>query len=54
LRALLAKVKDADTRSFVEEAVQCYELELNRSAVVMSWVAAVHVLKKEVDHSTPR
>lgn len=48
LRALLAKVKDADTRSFVEEAVQCYELELNRSAVVMSWLAAVHVLKKEV------
>jgi len=48
LRGLLTKVKDNDTRSFVEEAVQCYELELYRSAVVMSWLAAVHVLKAEV------
>jgi hypothetical protein len=48
LRGLLAKVKDAQTPSFVEEAVQCYELELYRSAVVMSWLAAVHVLKSEV------
>jgi hypothetical protein len=48
LRGLLAKVKDEDTRSFVDEAVQCYELELCRSAVVMSWLAAVHVLKNEV------
>jgi hypothetical protein len=48
LRDLLAKVKDEDTRSFVDEAVQCYELELYRSAVVMSWLAAVHVLKQEV------
>jgi len=48
LRELVANVKDDDTRSFVEEAVQCYELEFYRSAVVMSWLAAVHVLKKEV------
>lgn len=48
LRALLPKVKDENTRSFVEEAVQCYELEFYRSAVVMSWLAAVYVLKNEV------
>jgi hypothetical protein len=48
LRALLKKVTDADTRAFVEEAIKCYELELYRSAVVMSWLAAVHVLKNEV------
>jgi hypothetical protein len=48
LRNLLTNVKDDDTRSFVEEAVQCYELELYRSAIVMSWLAAVHVLKGEV------
>ena len=48
LRVLLASVKDEDTRDFVEEAVQCYEFELYRSAVVMSWLAAVHVLKREV------
>jgi hypothetical protein len=50
LRDLLRKVKDEDTRTFVEEAVKCYELELYRSAVVMSWLAAVHVLKQEVHH----
>lgn len=48
LRELLEQVNDDDTRAFVEEAVQCYELEFYRSAVVMSWLAAVHVLKKEV------
>jgi hypothetical protein len=48
LRGLLTKVRDEGTRLFVEEAVQCYELELYRSAVVMSWLAAVHVLKHEV------
>jgi hypothetical protein len=48
LRELLTKVRDEETRSFVEEAVQCYELELYRSAVVMSWLATVHVLKSEV------
>ena len=48
LRGLLPKVKDEATRLFVEEAVQCYELELYRSAVVMAWLAAVHVLKYEV------
>jgi hypothetical protein len=48
LRSLLKKVNDSETRAFVEEAVQCYELEFYRSAVVMSWLAAVYVLKKEV------
>jgi hypothetical protein len=48
LRKHLANVKDADTRSFVEEAIKCYEARLFRSAIVMSWLAAVDVLKKEV------
>jgi hypothetical protein len=48
LRALLKKVNDDETRAFVDEAVQCYELEFYRSAIVMSWLAAVHVLKQEV------
>lgn len=48
LRQLLAKVNDKQTRAFVGEAVHAHELELFRSAVVMSWLAAVHVLKKEV------
>jgi hypothetical protein len=48
LRALLAKVNGAETRAFLEEAVQCYEMECYRSAVVMSWLAAFHVLKTVV------
>ncbi len=48
LRAILERVRDEETREFVEEAVQCYEYEFYRSAVVMSWAAAIHVLKAEV------
>ncbi len=45
LREALSKISDQNTRSFVEEAIKCYEAELHRSAVVMSWLAAVHVLQ---------
>jgi hypothetical protein len=48
LRKHLTNVKDGDTRAFVEEAIKCYEARLFRSAIVMSWLAAVDVLKKEV------
>lgn len=45
LRTLLAKISDPDTREFVEEAIVCLEHSLRRSAIVMSWLAAVHGLK---------
>ena len=48
LRTELAKIANDDTRSFVEEAIQCYEAHLYRSAIVMSWLAAVHVLQLHV------
>lgn len=48
LRALMSGIKSAETRAFVEEAIKCYEYELYRSAVVMSWLAAVAVLHHEV------
>jgi hypothetical protein len=48
LRQPLNTIKDTDTRAYLDEAVQCYELELFRSADVMSWLAAIHVLKNEV------
>ena len=48
LRAHLKNISSDDTRSFVEEAIKCYEAELYRSAVVMSWLAAVNILHKEV------
>lgn len=48
LRAELPNIGDADTRAFVEEAIKCYEAELYRSAIVMSWLAAVDVLHGHV------
>lgn len=48
LRKHMAIITDSDTRAFVEEAIRCYEARLFRSAIVMSWLAAVDVLKKEV------
>jgi hypothetical protein len=48
LRNHLAKVTDAQTRDFVEEAIKCHEAELYRSAIVMSWLGAMDVLQKHV------
>lgn len=48
LRALMPKIKNETTRAFVDEAVKCYEHNLYRSAVVMSWLAAVDILQNEV------
>ena len=48
LRLELKKIRNNDTRFFVEEAIKCYEAELYRSAVVMSWTAAVAVLHQQI------
>ena len=48
LRSELPNIQNNDTRLFVEEAIKCYEAELYRSAVVMSWLAAVHVMHQHV------
>lgn len=44
LRSKLAEIQNVETQAFVEEAIRCYEAELHKSAVVMSWLAAVYVL----------
>jgi hypothetical protein len=48
LRKHMANIKNETTRAFVEEAIECHEAALYRSAIVMSWVAAVAVLQQEV------
>jgi hypothetical protein len=48
LRAHLSRIVSSNTRAFVEEAIKCHEAELHRSAIVMSWLAAVDVLYSEV------
>jgi hypothetical protein len=44
LRNHLAKISNSDTRVFIEEAIECLEANLLRSAVVMSWVGAISIL----------
>ncbi len=48
LRAELSNIRVRDTRAFVEEAIMCFEYDLHRSAVVMSWLAAMAVLYNHV------
>ncbi|PVE55865.1 hypothetical protein DC429_11085 [Arthrobacter sp. TPD3018] len=48
LRAHLEKIQNETTRAFVDEAIRCHEGELYRSAIVMSWLAAVDVLQRTV------
>jgi hypothetical protein len=48
LRKYLSQVRNSETSDFVNEAIRCYELNLSRSSVVMSWLAAVYVLQCHV------
>ena len=48
LRGYLAKIQNKDVRDYVEEAIRCHEAELYKSAIVMSWLAAVAVLHATV------
>ena len=48
LRRELPRLRHPDTRAYVEEAVACYEQQLYRAAIVMSWVGAVAVLHRHV------
>ena len=48
IRLLLPKIKNADTVSFLEEAISCLEANQKRAAVVFSWVGAVSILHDHV------
>jgi len=48
LRVELPNIKCTDTRAFAEEAIKCFEHELFRSAVIMSWLAAMDVLYSHI------
>ena len=48
LRALLPKLKNADARAFLAEAIVCAEQSLFRAAVVLSWVGAMALLHDHV------
>ena len=44
LRNQLSVIKEDSARSFVDEAIKSLELQLYRSAIVLSWVGAIAVL----------
>lgn len=48
LRSHLTQITNPDTRSFVEEAICCFEGKQYRAAVVLSWVGAVSLLQEYV------
>ncbi len=41
-------VTDDDRRRFIQEAVDCFEQNINRAAVVFSWVGAAWILQSHV------
>src|SRR3569833_2135273 len=43
LRRELSKIKNQTTRAFAAEGITCYEQGLHRSAIVMSWLAALDI-----------
>ncbi len=47
-RAEATKIKDPQARAFIEEAIACFEYDLFRSAIVMSWLSAVDILQAHV------
>ena len=44
----LNNIENRDASSLLQEAVKCYKHNLYRSAIIMSWIAAVYVLYKHV------
>lgn len=48
LRAQLTKIRDADTKAFVEESIVAFETGLLRACVVLSWSGAVSLLYDHV------
>jgi hypothetical protein len=48
LRAVAAEVSDTATREYIEEAVECLQVEARRASVVFLWAGAVAAIREEV------
>lgn len=44
LQTYLSKIKDPDTKNFLEEAINCLKFDLYKASVVLSWVGAISLL----------
>ena len=53
LRSLLSKLSTPEEKSFLQEAIDCYEIGARRSSIVMTWILTLdhlysHVLNKHL------
>jgi len=48
LYVLVSKISDTHTKSFLNEALSCFEAKNYRASVVLSWVGAISILYKHV------
>lgn len=48
LRTHLSKIGDDQRRLFIEEAIKSFDVRAFRSAVVLSWVGAAHILQDHI------
>lgn len=54
LRSLLQKMKDENKRIFLEEAIQCYEIDAYRSSIVMIWLLVIdHLYEYIIQNKLP-
>lgn len=44
LRGLLSKLKDKKEQSFLQEAIDCYEIGARRAAIVLVWILTIYHL----------
>lgn len=44
LRDLLSKVKSKEQKSFLDEAIKCFEVKAYRASIIMSWLITMDVL----------
>jgi hypothetical protein len=44
LRPLLPSIKNIESRTFIEEAIKCLEVDAFKAAIVFSWVGAISIL----------
>lgn len=44
LRALLSKLSKTEEKSFLQEAIDCYEIGARRASIVMVWILTMHHL----------
>ncbi len=48
LRSIFEGLAEGSTKNYVREAIKCYEYGLHRAAVILSWMATIHVLKSRI------